>query len=516
MAKIVPLIIAKSDILDLCLVSILGEDQLNRLVKLLSTVSKIKPVVLTDSPRIASCRKYDVIKCLDCSTTKDYLVKTLDILHNAYQLRDLDYVVITACNHVYEDLFSEIILNATRNFKTRNSSGIIIDDNLIISNYICAELRGENVIKLNIGHNVSKGGGTWTGIIIFKLHDLYKLLRDIKEKGEKEGKNVLDIHKILNYGLTHKLLTLKYYSSKGRAWWVLRSKSDVVIATYRLKLAISRRRFKRKRLYVFDLDGTLILGNRPAPGASQFIELIKDAGIEYKILSNNSSITPSEIASKLNTILFHGKHVIKESSIYTSVNYFIDCFYNELKESKAYILLPHHVIKYFRLPHNSKARYLDYNYVIVGFDTELTYEKLRKASLILQRNPKARYILLHPDIRCPVDEGFVPDAGSIASVITATSGRRPDWIGGKPSVGMLNAAAKGYNKGDVVFFGDRLYTDMKMAINAGIDFVLLLSGETKIEDVSLEILKNDNVYVTKDLREYAQIVHGARLGKVIY
>ena len=121
--------------------------------------------------------------------------------------------------------------------------------------------------------------------------------------------------------------------------------------------------------------------------------------------------------------------------------------------------------------------------VIVGFDTTLTYEKLAKACLFIERG--VDYILIHPDIRCPTEKGFIPDAGSIGQTIKMVTGKPPKYIGGKPNPDMLRYIAKKERASieEICFIGDRVYTDMKMALNAGALPVLFLTGEVTFEEL---------------------------------
>jgi HAD superfamily hydrolase (TIGR01450 family) len=113
----------------------------------------------------------------------------------------------------------------------------------------------------------------------------------------------------------------------------------------------------------------------------------------------------------------------------------------------------------------------------MGFDTELEFKKLEDACILLNRG--VDYIATNPDLVCPTYYGFVPDCGSVAKMLENATGRVPVFIG-KPQPQMVYLAMKktGFKKEEKIIIGDRLYTDIKCGINAGISSALVLSGET--------------------------------------
>ena len=124
----------------------------------------------------------------------------------------------------------------------------------------------------------------------------------------------------------------------------------------------------------------------------------------------------------------------------------------------------------------------DVDVVVQGFDTELVYEKLDKAVHFLRRG--AHFIAANPDWVCPMPRGEVlPDCGSICALLTASSGVKPNYIG-KPNRNMIDviSAMTGIPNEKICAVGDRLYTDIAVAQNAGSVSVLVLSGETESED----------------------------------
>ena len=142
--------------------------------------------------------------------------------------------------------------------------------------------------------------------------------------------------------------------------------------------------------------------------------------------------------------------------------------------------------------------------VVQGFDTELVYEKLDKACHFLRRG--AAFIAANPDWVCPMpDDEVLPDCGSICALLTASSGKEPTYIG-KPNRNMIDVIAKmtGIPNEKICAVGDRLYTDIAVAQNAGAVSVCVLSGESSMDDINAAERKPD--YVLKNVAELAEIL----------
>ena len=131
---------------------------------------------------------------------------------------------------------------------------------------------------------------------------------------------------------------------------------------------------------------------------------------------------------------------------------------------------------------------------VLGFDKTLTYEKLCKLCDFVRAG--LPFIATHPDINCPVDGGFIPDTGSMLALISASTGREPDYIVGKPNRGIIDALAVKYglDLSEMAMVGDRMYTDIAVGANAGITSILVLSGESSMEDVLASEIKPDFIF----------------------
>jgi len=135
--------------------------------------------------------------------------------------------------------------------------------------------------------------------------------------------------------------------------------------------------------------------------------------------------------------------------------------------------------------------------VVLGYDTEITYEKIELASHHLSRG--VDLLATHPDIACPTPKGPVPDVGAFLSLFEASIGVTPKRVFGKPNIEMVAHLIRKHRvlADEVVIIGDRLYTDYAMAQNIGADFILVLSGESTREDV--ERLQNPPSLVIRDV-----------------
>jgi HAD superfamily hydrolase (TIGR01450 family) len=141
--------------------------------------------------------------------------------------------------------------------------------------------------------------------------------------------------------------------------------------------------------------------------------------------------------------------------------------------------------------------------LVMGFDTELTFNKLEKMCILLGRD--VDYIATNPDLTCPTEFGYVPDCGSVALMLKNATGREPMFIG-KPMPTMVEMALEqtGVSREDTIIIGDRLYTDIACGINAGVDTALVLSGESRAVDVEGSPFKPD--YVFRDLGEMLDLL----------
>lgn len=238
-----------------------------------------------------------------------------------------------------------------------------------------------------------------------------------------------------------------------------------------------------KKCIVLDMDGTVYLGNIPIPGAVQFIRDHWDEA-DFHFLSNNTSKSPDSYVTKLQGM---GIPATRERLL-SPVTPLVD-FLREKGISKIYPVGNQDFQKDLeqRMPELQMGKE-GAQAVVLAYDTELTYQKLADSALLLQ-NPAVLFLATHPDLVCPSPEGPLPDVGSFIEMFHTATGRRPQYIFGKPDPAVLAPLLNRYPKDQIIMVGDRLSTDKKLAENAGIDFGLVLSGEATLTDLEKEELK---------------------------
>jgi HAD superfamily hydrolase (TIGR01450 family) len=247
---------------------------------------------------------------------------------------------------------------------------------------------------------------------------------------------------------------------------------------------------KNCRLFLLDMDGTIYLGDRPLPGAIDFVEYLRSSGRRYIYLTNNSSRSGQDYVARLQGMGFPCRREDVFTSGMATALYLREHFPGAgiypvgtgafCRELESYGL---------------QLTDSDPRAVCLGFDRELTYEKLEKAVRFLRRG--AAFIAANPDLVCPMpDDEVLPDCGSICALLTAATGREPVYIG-KPHPRMVDIISKqtGISNDLIAVLGDRLYTDIALAKNAGAVSVCLLSGETTREMLDASPLKPDYVFL---------------------
>lgn len=234
---------------------------------------------------------------------------------------------------------------------------------------------------------------------------------------------------------------------------------------------------RRKKVFFFDLDGTLYLGNELFEGVIETIKALQEHGKRYFFLSNNSSKSTSDYLKKLNKLSLNATRENIILSQHPTISY--------LKKNnyKTVFLLGNESLKKEFIEEGFALSERNPEIIVLAFDQELTYNRLAKASNLLQKG--LPYIATHLDDKCPTEDGFIPDAGGIAALLYKTTERMP-VVFGKPNKEMLLFKLREIEvkPQDAVMFGDRLYTDIKMGLDAGVTTCCVLSGETTLEMIN--------------------------------
>ena len=264
------------------------------------------------------------------------------------------------------------------------------------------------------------------------------------------------------------------------------------------------------RLFLLDMDGTLYLGDDVFDGAVDFIHSISETGRNYIYLTNNSSRAGVDYITRLRKLGFP----CEAENVFTSgmaTGEFLNQNYPGAKVYLAGTKAFYRELQSYGIDlvndENGHTDVTDVDVVVQGFDTELVYEKLDLACHFLRRG--AKFIAANPDWVCPMPaDEVLPDCGSICALLTAASGVKPEYIG-KPNRNMIDVVSKmtGVPNENICAVGDRLYTDIAVAANAGSVSVCVLSGESSEQDIAESEVKPD--YVLKDVAEIAKILRAA-------
>ena len=255
---------------------------------------------------------------------------------------------------------------------------------------------------------------------------------------------------------------------------------------------LSRDALTEQTSFIIDLDGTLYRGRNTLPGAIEFVDALVRLERRFVLCSNNSSITPAERLERLRAMGFD----LQSEHVVTSLDVLIEHLKTHWSGKRVYALATRSVEEF--LESSGVALGLPADVVVLTYDTELTYKKLVDAHQLLKAG--MGFIATHPDVVCPTEHGDIPDLGSFLALLAASTDRNPEILG-KPHKPMLDFALKrmGGRREDVVVLGDRLYTDIRMANDAGLRSMLVLTGEAKRED--LFGTKYQPTYVVPSVRE---------------
>ena len=247
-----------------------------------------------------------------------------------------------------------------------------------------------------------------------------------------------------------------------------------------------------KRLFLLDMDGTIYLDEQLFDGTVDFLSYVRKIGGKYLFLTNNSSRSVGAYIEKMRRlgiattaddfltsvdalIVYLNAHGYREKLLYA---FGTASFRKQLADAG------------FRLTENRDDAV---QVLICGFDTELTFQKLEDACILLNRG--VDFIAANPDWVCPTRYGYVPDCGSVCEMLHRATGRTPVFIGKpQPDMALLAMEKYGFFKEETLLIGDRVYTDIACGIRAGIDAALVLSGESTMEDAFSQPEKPTHIF----------------------
>lgn len=239
---------------------------------------------------------------------------------------------------------------------------------------------------------------------------------------------------------------------------------------------------KKKKLFLFDIDGTLAVGDTLYEGSSDLLAHIDRVGGKAYYITNNSTKSGADYVEKFRSAF----------GLETTEDQFITSGYMTLRflkqrygDQKIFVLGTASFVA--ELAKNglriTETAEPDIACIVVAYDSELNYGKLVQASRVLLTTDVPFYAT-NPDLRCPIDFGFIPDCGAICEMLALTTDKRPVYLG-KPSREVVGLCLErsGFSPEETLVVGDRLYTDIACGINGGVDTCVVFTGEARPEDM---------------------------------
>ena len=259
-----------------------------------------------------------------------------------------------------------------------------------------------------------------------------------------------------------------------------------------------------KKLIIFDMDGTIYLGKDLIPGTLETFEYLNKHNIEYVFFTNNSS---HDLEFYHKKVADFGIKCSLEQNFYSSTEVTI-AHLKKMGVKKIYCIGNECLKQKLRKNFLVIDRYLendDVEAVVAGFSTELVYDELKGACLYLQKKD-IPFIATNGDWRCPIEDGlYIPDCGGMCEWIYKCTGKKAKVMG-KPNPEIIDYLAEqfGLSKNEVLVVGDRLYTDILVGVNAKVDSLCVLSGESSLEDV--KAYEHQPTYILDSIKELPDLL----------
>lgn len=254
-------------------------------------------------------------------------------------------------------------------------------------------------------------------------------------------------------------------------------------------------RQETKKTYIIDMDGVLVHGERPIPGAGDFIKRLKDGGHKFLILTNNSRYTPSDLQHRLNSIGI----MVDSKNLYSSAMATASFVQSQKPNGSAFVLGGTGLYQALTEVGYTLA---DYNpdYVILGETDSFSYDRIIRATQLIAAG--VPFIATNPDPAGPAESGIIPGCGAVASLLEKATGYTPYYVG-KPNPLIMRLALRylGEHSENAVMVGDNMNTDMKVGLESGLETILVLSGVT-----SREMIGKSPYRPNKVLNSVAEII----------
>ncbi len=245
--------------------------------------------------------------------------------------------------------------------------------------------------------------------------------------------------------------------------------------------------------YLIDLDGTIYQGKTRIPAGERFIKRLQERGIPYLLVTNNTTRTPEMVQSMLAN-QFHVETGIE--TIYTATMATVD-YMNDMNRGKTAYVIGETGLKSAIAAAGYVEELENPAYVVVGLDSQVTYEMLAIATLAIQKG--ALFIGTNPDLNIPTERGLMPGAGALNALLEAATRVKPVFIG-KPNAIIMNKSLEvlGIQRSEAVMVGDNYLTDIMAGIQNDIATILVTTGFTRPEEVPTLPIQPDHVLSSLD------------------
>lgn len=230
-----------------------------------------------------------------------------------------------------------------------------------------------------------------------------------------------------------------------------------------------------KKTYLIDMDGVLVHGERPIPGAGDFIQRLREGGHKFLILTNNSRYTPTDLQHRLNSCGI----MVDFKNLFSSAMATASFVQSQKPKGSAFVLGGTGL---YQALNEVGYSLTDYNpdYVILGETDSYSYDRIiRVSQLIMAGVP---FIATNPDPAGPAENGIIPGCGAVAALLEKATGYTPYYVG-KPNPLIMRLALRYLDEHseNAVMVGDNMFTDIKVGLESGLETVLVMSGVTKKE-----------------------------------
>lgn len=457
-----------------CLVHVNGRSILDRQIDALLSVDEIQKVIVVCGYRADQIKSH--ISNQYCGESRLMYVENKDFAttNNMYSL-SLTREYIAGNDLILMNADVAFDPTIVRDLARTSCSSICVDIGEYSEESMKVVEKDDRLVSISKTIKPEVSLGVSIDVYRFTSDGTEVLLREISEiidtNGELNEWTELALDRLMHKGDLH----MRAFDIEGRAWYEIDNLEDL----WRAETLFGHAEFDWDSIKIafVDMDGTLFRGNAPIPGADSFFVELTNRVPNVFLLSNNSSKNHARYVERL--------HALGIEAEVGQILLSSDALLARLKRDNIKNVYAVGTTDFQELLSNSGISNSTEapEVVVLAYDTELTYEKLRTASILLQ-NSEIPYYATHIDMVCPTEYGDIPDIGAMMKLLEATTGRVPDCIFGKPETGMVEHVYSklGVSPSESIFFGDRVYTDYALAKSCEAHFIGVLTGDSDRAD----------------------------------